>query len=308
MERVRELQAELDALPPGTTMLNLSNRGLTTAILSGLRFPNSILQLSLRENQIDSLDGVTFPDRLRMLDLERNNIRVVTEANFPQSLRILYIQNNPVFNIMGGMINRRGLRYSAQADDDYFLALSDEEYGRKYLQVRQPRAAPPPVQLPPGIRLSPVRIARTYGDYRMIMTSEGYTEEECREAMCETCAAPFVNGGDRLAQPVVFHETHKTNGRSMWSHPCHLSDMARLQVTENGHILCPICRAIFDITPQQLQAIAASTLQRVVRGHQSRQRTKKSKTNTKAGGKKRKQRKQKQKRTLKKRKHSMKRK
>ena len=297
---IQQLQAELDALPPGTTRLDLSNRGLTTETLAGVRFPDSILELNLRENRIDSLDGVVFPDRLRMIDLERNNIQVVTEANFPQSLRILYINHNPVFNRMGRMINRRGLRYRAEADDHHFLALPDDVYRQRYLEDRRPIAASPPLPIPDDMRVSEVRIARTYQDYITIMTAEGATEKECHDAVCATCWVPFVVA-HRLEGPVLFHETYRHDGRSMWSHPCHLSDMAQIQENRYGGISCPECRTRLNITPQQVQAIAAaSTIQRVVRGHQSRKRTKKPKTNTKSGGKKRKQRKQKQKRTVKK--------
>ena len=310
---IQQLQAELDALPPGTERLNLSGRGLTTAILAGVRFPDSILELNLRENQIDSLNGVTFPPRLRMLDLVRNHIQVVTEADFPQSLRILYIHHNPVFDVMGGMINRRGLRHRAEADDDHFLALPDDVYRRRYLE---PRAPPRPVPLPPGAVLSPLRVARTYQEYKDIMSADGVndvTDEECREATCKVCMDPFVGASGRLTQPVFFHETHKSEESGagvMWQHPCCLHDIARMTPNKHGYLFCPECRAMLDITPQQAQVInrehAATRLQRMVRKHQSRKR--KSKTNTKSGGKKRKQRKQKQKRTVKKRKHSMKRK
>lgn len=284
---IQQLQAELNALPLGTTRLNLSGRGLTTATLAGVRFPDSILELILRENQIDSLDGVTFPPRLRMLDLERNHIQVVTEADFPQSLRILYMHNNPVFGIMGGLINRRGLRYRAQGDDENFLALPDDIYRRRYIDDPPPRAPPPPVPLPPGTVLSPLRIARTYQDYiTMCMTDTDATEEECGVATCATCRYEFV-GARGLTQPVFFHETRKNDGLVMWGHPCHLDDIARIQPNQNGYIPCPECRAVLDITHQQAQSIlqrelAATRLQRMVRSHQSR-RSKSS--NSKKGGK-----------------------
>jgi len=281
---IQQLQAELNALPLGTTILNLSGRGLTTATLAGVRFPDSILELILRENHIDSLDGVTFPPRLRMLDLERNHIQVVTEADFPQSLRILYMQNNPVFGRMGGLINRRGLRYRAQGDDENFLALPDDVYRRRYIDDPPPRAPPPPVPLPPGTVLSPLRIARTYQDYiTMCMTVNDATEEECRVATCAICTNAFV-GARGLTQPVFFHETRKTDGLVMWGHPCHLDDIARIQPNRNGYITCPECRAVLDITPQQAQCIqrelAATRLQRMVRRHQSRR------PNSKKGGSK----------------------
>ncbi len=152
-------------------------------------------------------------------------------------------------------IDRPGLRLRAQDDDHHYLALPDEVYRRRH---RQPRVARQlePIPLPPQAVLSPLRVARTYQEYKTIMAADGNTEAQCREAECTVCAAPFVDVRRmKLLQPVFFHEAHANDGRVMWSHPHHLDDMAQLQPNMNGFIPCPDCRELLDITPQQAAAI-----------------------------------------------------
>lgn len=282
-----ELQQHLDSLPHNTrldlsgmqitslrgirfpdhiTNLNLGHNQIVS--LEGVRFPNMLTTLVLDYNQIESLDGVQFPDSLRSLALEHNQIESLDGVVFPRDLVILYLHHNPIDQQEIVETVPPYVRLRAEADDHHLETMNPARFAQRLNAMRNHYAVRAQVQAQE--RPAAVRVARTYQEYLDMCLTADKSVDACNEAECFVCAEPYVQDG-RLLRPVVFHETHKSDGSVMWTHPSHMAEIkGYASYKQSKNYKCPYCRCKMGITPAQLRKSAASTLQKVARGHKTR--------------------------------------
>lgn len=250
--------------PNNMTHLNLSNNRIDSLV--EVRFPDSLRVLVLDHNQIASLHGAQFPDSLRVLSLEHNNVASLDGVVFPRDLVVLHLQSNPIGRDEITRVVPPYVRLTAEADDHNLETMNPVRFANMLsrLSVRHDEGrahVEPP---------SAVRIARTHREYLDMCLTADKTEKTCNEDACFVCLDKYVEDG-RLLRPVMFHATHKSDGSVMWTHPSHIAEIKGYALHKrSSNYTCPMCRCKLDITLEQLRKNSASTLQKVARGHNSR--------------------------------------
>jgi WD40 repeat protein len=142
-----------------------------------------------------------------------------------------------------------------------------------------------------GFIKAQVRVAQNAEEYQTMCLTADVSQSDCADAECSLCTEPFVTREMQLVQPVFFHETLKSDKRTvMFTCPVHMSDMVRLvAASANGQVKCPHCRVPLDIKKSQLDtaeqefqtyqtrvadfgvaAAAASNIGRAFKGHKTR--------------------------------------
>lgn len=139
---------------------------------------------------------------------------------------------------------------------------------------------------------SNIAIARTTKEYMAMCLTSDKTADECMETECPVCPTPFMSNGV-LNQPVMFHKTviigNDGTKKEFWSCPVHDDEQVTWGEMHGGE--CVMCRQKVFIPKLQKDDImrkareayareayhrkAATKIQSVTRGHQTRKKTNK---------------------------------
>ena len=110
-----------------------------------------------------------------------------------------------------------------------------------------------------------VSIARTTNEFMTMCLTATKTEVECMNSTCPICMDEFIDEG-KLLWPVMFHKTVKNDGTEIWSCPVHLKEQMKVGTK------CSNCRTELFLTKEQKKPQAATKLQSVIRGRQTRKK------------------------------------
>jgi hypothetical protein len=116
-----------------------------------------------------------------------------------------------------------------------------------------------------------VSIARTTDEFMTMCLTATKTEVECMKSTCLICMDEFIDHEGNLLWPVMFHKTVKRDGTEIWSCPVHLKEQMKVGTK------CSNCRTELFLTKEQKKPQAATKLQSVIRGRQTRQKIRRAK-------------------------------
>lgn len=93
------LQKYINRCPTTLSLLQINAASIHS--ISGVLFPENLININLHSNYIVTLNEAQFPQRLTTLNLSNNRIHTLEGVQFPQSLTTLNLSNNRIETLEG---------------------------------------------------------------------------------------------------------------------------------------------------------------------------------------------------------------